>query len=629
MCLESGGNVGIGTTGPGAKLHVTDSAGDTTSGIRIDNGTQYASLYQDSSHNFIIDPYNDFIVTGADDIKMVSADDFELYGDDFVFVSGSTTMMRIAGAGSPTVGVSGAMTVEGTTTASGSLTLVNGAITSNPGTNHLWASGATLFWGGSQLGTTTPGAGAIEGTATAGQVSYGDGSNSITSSANFTYTDSDNLTISSASANKPELLLKNTNAGDSPAFMTFQKDGGSAADGDEIGQIQFKGDDDGGSVKTYGDLYVSSIDVSAGTEDAEMCFRVMSGGTLTGVMSLGYDGNGFGMNLFKSNVSGSGLQQINYPNQANSYFMFGSDLSYSSGSATYKPAGISTDGNPDPNDSGGDQQLAIFAQDDVSISAGNYGKNGGNDIVLRTTNTAASNPTTRMRIKGDGTIGIGTDAPNNKLEILDTSSPALRIAYDGSNYVTHQYTSAGNYKIITAGGNRYIDIESNYLNIGTGQDVDIRLQFNANSSVGYQYWMEDEGRFDFLSGSTSMASLDTTGLTVTGTLSATAKSFNIEHPLYKDKRLVHGSLEGPEHGIYIRGTIESKEYGCEIELPEYWEAMCDDYTVQLTPHGPYTVYINEKQKDKVMVASTSREYKFDYYVVGSRTDETLEVVQDA
>jgi predicted nucleic acid-binding protein len=247
------------------------------------------------------------------------------------------------------------------------------------------------------------------------------------------------------------------------------------------------------------------------------------------------------------------------------------------------------------------------------------------DMELR---FASANNVEAMRIDTSQNVGIGTTGPSNKLDVLDTSNPQLRLSYDGSNYVTHQYTSAGNYKIITAGGNRYIDIESNYLNIGTGQDVDIRLQFNANSSQGYQYWMEDEGRFDFLSGSTSMASLDTTGLTVTGTVSATAKSFNIEHPLYKDKRLVHGSLEGPEHGIYIRGSIESKEYGCLIELPEYWDAMCEDYTVQLTPHGPYTVYIKEKQKDKVMVASTSREYKFDYYIVGSRTDETLEVVQD-
>ena len=127
---------------------------------------------------------------------------------------------------------------------------------------------------------------------------------------------------------------------------------------------------------------------------------------------------------------------------------------------------------------------------------------------------------------------------------------------------------------------------------------------------------------------TSLMTINNSGVVVTGTLSATAKSFNIEHPLYKDKRLVHGSLEGPEHGIYIRGTIEAKEYGCEIELPEYWGAMCEDYTVQLTPHGPYTVYIKEKQKDKVMIACSTRDYKFDYYIVGARTDETLEVVQD-
>jgi hypothetical protein len=113
-----------------------------------------------------------------------------------------------------------------------------------------------------------------------------------------------------------------------------------------------------------------------------------------------------------------------------------------------------------------------------------------------------------------------------------------------------------------------------------------------------------------------------------GTISATAKSFNIPHPLYKDKRLVHGSLEGPEHAIYIRGTIETEEKGCLVELPEYWSAMCEDYTVQLTPHGPYTVYIKEKLKDKVMIECSQKKFKFDYYIVGARTDETLEVVQD-
>ena len=69
---------------------------------------------------------------------------------------------------------------------------------------------------------------------------------------------------------------------------------------------------------------------------------------------------------------------------------------------------------------------------------------------------------------------------------------------------------------------------------------------------------------------------------------------------------MHGSLEGPEHAIYVRGTIETEEKGCLVELPEYWSAMCEDYTVQLTPHGPYTVFIKEKLKDKVMIECSQK-----------------------
>ena len=251
-------------------------------------------------------------------------------------------------------------------------------------------------------------------------------------------------------------------------------------------------------------MYVSSIDVSAGTEDAEMCFRVMSGGTLTGVMSLGYDGNGFGMNLFKSSVSGAGLSQINYPNINNAYFAFGSDLSYSSGSATYKPAGMNTDGNPDPNDGGGDQQLAIYAQDDVSISAGNYGKNGGNDIVFRTTNTAASNPTTRMRIKGDGTIGIGTDSPDFKLDVRDSSYNVLLVsgAGNGTYPILHVKDSSD---ISTAlfEGNRAGDQSSrislwhNPASAHEGSHTAIVFQMNNDQNAKHNYGEIKSGIDDY------------------------------------------------------------------------------------------------------------------------------------
>ena len=65
------------------------------------------------------------------------------------------------------------------------------------------------------------------------------------------------------------------------------------------------------------------------------------------------------------------------------------------------------------------------------------------------------------------------------------------------------------------------------------------------------------------SGSSGTSALSVTGgnsaasnaaVEITGHLSATTKSFNIPHPLHEDKRLVYGCLEGPEYGMYARGT---------------------------------------------------------------------------
>jgi hypothetical protein len=69
----------------------------------------------------------------------------------------------------------------------------------------------------------------------------------------------------------------------------------------------------------------------------------------------------------------------------------------------------------------------------------------------------------------------------------------------------------------------------------------------------------------------------------TGTIYATAKSFDIEHPSKENMRLRYGSLEGPENGVYFRGrTSDSK-----IVLPDHWSKLIDpdSITVQLTPIG--------------------------------------------
>jgi hypothetical protein len=63
----------------------------------------------------------------------------------------------------------------------------------------------------------------------------------------------------------------------------------------------------------------------------------------------------------------------------------------------------------------------------------------------------------------------------------------------------------------------------------------------------------------------------------------TTKTFVINHPIDKNKYLVHACLEGPEAGIYYRGKsiITNNEY-VEIELPEYVKYIGTNYTINIT-----------------------------------------------
>ena len=124
-----------------------------------------------------------------------------------------------------------------------------------------------------------------------------------------------------------------------------------------------------------------------------------------------------------------------------------------------------------------------------------------------------------------------------------------------------------------------------------------RIGFNGYSSESALYTY-----FDVLTATTSSASLgvrmrvDENGkigfqgnpnanyeVTVNGRFAATSKSFLIDHPTKEGFKLAYGSLEGPEHGVYVRGRVTDGV----IELPEYWTALVDEdtITVQLTAIG--------------------------------------------
>ena len=118
----------------------------------------------------------------------------------------------------------------------------------------------------------------------------------------------------------------------------------------------------------------------------------------------------------------------------------------------------------------------------------------------------------------------------------------------------------------------------------------------------------------------------TGSVNIDGTLSATVKSFDIDHPTQEGKRLVYGVLEGPEHAVYVRG--ESKED--TVILPEEWKGLVDKdtLTVQLTPIGsPDLYYYKNYENNSIIVGGPEKKHYF-YYVQATRKDvEPLITVQ--
>ena len=56
-------------------------------------------------------------------------------------------------------------------------------------------------------------------------------------------------------------------------------------------------------------------------------------------------------------------------------------------------------------------------------------------------------------------------------------------------------------------------------------------------------------------------------------------AFDIPHFRDEKKRIRHVIAEGPEAGIYVRGTLKDSN---KIELPEYWDGIVDPETITVT-----------------------------------------------
>ena len=116
-----------------------------------------------------------------------------------------------------------------------------------------------------------------------------------------------------------------------------------------------------------------------------------------------------------------------------------------------------------------------------------------------------------------------------------------------------------------------------------------------------------------------------------GSIVATTKLFDIQHPSKDGHRLAHGCLEGPEHAVYARGRVCNGKN--VIDLPEYWSGLVDfeTLTVQLTSIGSHQNVIVKRispmERKIYLQAQGGMPVDAFYHIMAERIDSDKLVVE--
>lgn len=238
-----------------------------------------------------------------------------------------------------------------------------------------------------------------------------------------------------------------------------------------------------------------------------------------------------------------------------------------------------------------------------------------------------------------GTVNLFTSVTTGTVNLATGgAATAINIGTGGASAVNLSGT-AGSVNIGTITGNSTLTVRGNgtsgtaaiNTNVTTGTVNLMAALTTGTLTVGSAAAGRLAIAFNQASTSTTTGALTVAGgVGISGALYATTKSFDIPHPTKLAMGLRHGSLEGPEFGVYVRGRLSGNTV---IELPEYWLGLvdADSITVQLTSVGRYQqLYVDSIENNKVTVADNlGGEIECFYTVWAERKDvDKLEVEYD-
>jgi hypothetical protein len=240
-----------------------------------------------------------------------------------------------------------------------------------------------------------------------------------------------------------------------------------------------------------------------------------------------------------------------------------------------------------------------------------YFNNGSSTSPVIKWNPIAGNPgfwfasgsSVVMKIYDNGTVEAA-----NTIAVQDMYLRAWNIQRSTAGIISFN----GSGPAISVGAGTLVTADSTLqVNVPAANKIGLVVAGASTQTGNLQEWRNNSG--------TALAYMD-----ANGNFFAVSKSFLIDHPTpakaAEGKKLRYASLEGPENGVYFRGTLTGDN---EIVLPDYWKDLVDpeSITVNLTPRKrpQPNLFVVDANAEKVTVES-DREICCDFIVYGTRKD---------